>query len=206
MKPEIDDRWANEGPREARSREEGLEERFQQLFERYRRPVAGFFKNRGFTDEECLDLTQETFLHAYRGMTSFRFDSSFETWIFRIARNLWSNTVRDRSAQKRAGREVPLEELGTAEDKAAAAASTEQTVGPLSRVLVDERHRLLRDALADLPNQQQQLVLFQIDHDLKIREISQVLEMPEGTVKSQLHKARSFLKKRLERIYSGWTA
>lgn len=183
------------------------EENFRCLFERYSRPIADFFKNRGFSNEECRDLTQETFLGVYQGIADFRLDSSFETWLFRIARNRWCNAVRDRSRKKRAAQEVPLDEGPDADrDSAFLAAvdlgSSGENAGPLTHVLVEESLRLLRDAVTELPPVQQRLFLLRFGEELKYREIATVMGIPEGTVKSQLSRARESLKEVLGDHYT----
>ncbi len=183
------------------------EENFRCLFERYSRPIADFFKNRGFSNEECRDLTQETFLGVYQGIADFRLDSSFETWLFRIARNRWCNAIRDRSRKKRAAQEVPLDE-GPDADKDSAflaeidLASSGESAGPLTHVLIEEGLRLLRDAVTELPPVQQRLFLLRFGQELKYREIAGVMGIPEGTVKSQLSRARESLKEVLGDYYT----
>ena len=183
------------------------EENFRCLFERYSRPIADFFKNRGFSNEECRDLTQETFLGVYQGIADFRLDSSFETWLFRIARNRWCNAVRDRSRKKRAAQVVPLDE-GPDADKDSAflaevdLASSGEEGGPLTHVLVEESLRRLRDAVTELPPLQQRLFLLRFGQDLKYREIARVMGIPEGTVKSQISRARESLKEALGDYYT----
>jgi RNA polymerase sigma-70 factor (ECF subfamily) len=58
------------------------EETFRLIFDRYYRSVYRFFEKRGFSTEECQDLTQETFLRVYKGMATFRGEARFETWLF----------------------------------------------------------------------------------------------------------------------------
>lgn len=158
------------------------------LYERYASPVARFFANRGFTGEECQDLTQETFLNIYRHLDRFRGDSGFNTWVFAIARNVWRNARRDRGRQKRSGDEVPLDQ---------APPSADRSPGPLAHVLIGERHRLLRNALDGLPRAEQHLVLLRLDQGMKYREIADLMRLPLGTVKSKLAKAHRRLRERL---------
>lgn len=178
------------------------EEIFRRLFDRYSRPVASFFKNRGFSSEECRELAQETFLSVYRGLASFRLDSSFETWLFSIARNLARNAVRDRSRLKRDGQLVGFDDHPPAEGDDSwhdepAAASWGSEDGPLQGVLVGESLRLVNSAMSRLSTLQQQLVLLRFSRELKYREIASVLQIPEGTVKSQLWRACDQLRKDL---------
>lgn len=167
----------------------------ERLFERYARPVSYFFARRGFSPEECRDLTQETFLGVYRGMDAFRHDASVETWLFTIAANVWRNEVRSRTAGKREGREVPLE--GLAESPGTVPAELRGADDPLAGLLAEERAGLLREALGELPAQMRRCLLLRLDQQLKYREIAQVLCVSIETVKSQLFQARERLRHRL---------
>lgn len=168
---------------------------FERLFERYARPVSYFFAHRGFSPEECRDLTQETFLGVYRGMDGFRHDASVETWLFTIAANVWRNEVRSRTAGKREGWEVPLERL--AESPGKLPGELCEADDPLAGLIEEERAGLLREALDELPAQMRRCLLLRLDQQLKYREIAQVLRISIETVKSQLFQARERLRHEL---------
>ena len=178
------------------------EEIFRSLFNRYYPMVARFFKSRGFSGEEQQDLAQETFLGAYRGLTSFRFESRFETWLLCIARNVWLNAMRGHSRAKRAGKEVPLEgspqeagqqSRGIADPQSRSAQRADLLLE--DELLEDERRRLVRDAIARLTPQQQRIVMLRLSLELKYSEIAAILQIPTGTVKSQLSRAYSQLRR-----------
>ncbi len=173
----------------------GEEESFDHLIERYYRPISYFFANRGFSTEECRDLTQETFLGVFKGLGRFRRDSSVETWLFKIAANIWRNALRSRSADKRDGLEIPLTIL--AEVPVATAPKAGGPGDPLGNALADEQARLLREAIDELPAQMRRCLLLRIDHDMKYREIAAVLQVSIDTVKSQLFQAKERLKDKL---------
>lgn len=180
--------------------EDKQEEEFEQLFERYYRPVNYFFANRGFSSEECRDLTQETFLGAFRGMARFRRDASVETWLFTIAGNVWRNTLRSRSAGKREARELSLAALidsGEQISEAHRIAGGSRHRGPLDNTLADERLRLLREALDSLPAKMRRCLILRLDRDMKYREIAAVMQVSIDTVKSQLFQAKERLKAKL---------
>src|SRR3954449_13368955 len=87
-----------------------LDGAFRRLFDLYSPRLYHFFSRRGFSHSDCLDLTQETFLGIYKGVGAFRQDSSFETWLFKIATNAYRKRLRWGIAGKRDAPEVPLEE------------------------------------------------------------------------------------------------
>lgn len=176
------------------------EENFRQIFLTYYRPVYAFFLRRGFPAEECYDLSQDTFLRVSKSLQTFRHESSFESWLFKIAANIYRNKLREQAALKREAQEVSLEELtdpaGAREGSAGAPLSSPES-GPLTGMLEQERQRLLRSALESLPAQMRRCVLLRIDQDLRYREIADLLRVSIDTVKAHLYQARQQLKGKL---------
>ncbi len=165
---------------------------FEQLFERYSRPVSYFFARRGFSRDECLDLTQETFLGVCRGIKRFRGGTNFEKWLYTIAINVWRNEIRYRLTEKRSADEVSLDALLDTPREI-----KDSTQGdPLEAVLAGERHDLLHEAIRELPNQMRQCLILRIDQQLKYEEIAIVMRISINTVKSQLFQAREKLRAR----------
>jgi RNA polymerase sigma-70 factor (ECF subfamily) len=168
------------------------EEAFRRLFEIYSSPLYRFFARRGFSPEDCRELTQETFLGIYTGIGSFRGEAGFETWMWKIATNAYRKRRRLRSAGKRTGEEVSLD--GTGE----AAEGTPSTLpGPDEEALSRERSRVLREAIDELPAQMRRCLVLRVDQDLKYREIAAVLRLSTETVKAHLFQARKRLQEEL---------
>jgi len=173
---------------------------FRHLFERYYRPVWRFFARRGFPADECHDLTQETFARVYVGMEGFRGEARFETWLFRIALNTYRKALRYRGADKRAGRELSLEdaeggvrgEAETADEVVLPMADPPRQ--PLDGILGDEKRRALRDAVSSLPDQMRRCVVMRIYQDLPYKEIAAAMKVSIETVKAHLFQARRRLR------------
>jgi RNA polymerase sigma-70 factor (ECF subfamily) len=170
------------------------ERSFRRLIGFYHHPVQRFFARRGFSSDDCLDLTQETFLGIYTGLSSFRRDASFDTWLFKIAMNVLLKRRRRQGAHKRAGEEVALEEAGERED---AAGPTDESPAPADQLLGKERSRLLRQAVEKLPPQMRRCLLLRVYQDLKYREIADVMSLSIETVKAHLYQARARLQTEL---------
>jgi RNA polymerase sigma-70 factor, ECF subfamily len=168
------------------------EEAFRRLFDLYSSPLYRFFARRGFSPEDCRELTQETFLGIYTGIGSFRGEAGFETWMWKIATNAYRKRWRWRSAGKRAGEEVPLD---GPEETAVEALST--LLGPAEEALGRERSRILREAIDKLPAQMRRCLVLRVDQDLKYREIAAVLRLSPETVKAHLFQARKRLEEEL---------
>ncbi|HBL31670.1 MAG TPA: hypothetical protein DD490_33015 [Acidobacteria bacterium] len=172
------------------------EDHFRQLVHLYYTPIYQVFAKRGFSRDDCLDLTQETFLGIYTGIGSFRQEADFDTWLFKIAMNAFRKRLRWRSADKRRGEEVSIE--GTEEDDGAAPLPlTSPGPAPAEEALQRERSRVLRDALGKLPEQMRKCMTLRVERDLKYREIAVVLRLSAETVKAHLFQGRRRLQELL---------
>ena len=174
----------------------GREESYKILFDRFHWPLFRFFEHRGFSRDECQDLIQETFLRVYRGIESFRGDARWEHWLFRIAANTASKAVRHRSAAKRAGQSVPLEDHEVSDAPPAAAGGSPRGAdapAPLRQLMGKEMRERLAQAIAGLPAQMRRCVRLRVFQDLDYDEIADILQVSPSTVKVQLFKARKRL-------------
>jgi RNA polymerase sigma factor (sigma-70 family) len=187
--------------------EDDSEESFRLLFKRFYWPLFRFFTRRGFSPEECQDLTQETFLKVDRGLSSFREESRWEHWIFRIAANTASNAVRHCNATKRSGEAVAveLEEIADSLSETAGGISHgSEAPTPLRQLLGKEMTKLLSEAVARLPAQMRRCVRLRVFQDLDYNEIAKILQISSATVKVQLFKARKRLQIELKDHLAGF--
>ena len=178
------------------------EEIFRRIFNAYFRKVHSFFAKRGFPADACQDLVQETFLKLHRGLPSFRREARFETWLFQIAANLYRNTLRSQSTQKREAQEVSLDQEGEPEPERGGPAAANGEAGALSSVLAEERSRVLNHALAELPSQMRRCVELRVHQDLRYREIADLMQVSIDTVKAHLYQARQQLKSKLSGYFA----
>lgn len=166
---------------------------FEELYRRYYKFVLGFFKKR-VRVEEAEELTQETFLNAYRGRKRFRGESKHKTWLAVIATNVFKNYVRDLKTQKRDGVEVSIDPSPTSEEQTPVE-PTSMDPDALDEALGDERNDLLRQAIASLPSRTRQIMRLAFVHGLKYREIAETLEISVNTVKSAVFQGKEKLRK-----------
>jgi len=165
------------------------ERSFQVLFESYRRPLERFFARKGFAEDLCRDLTQETFLGIYKGLETWRPEARFGTWLFRIATTTYLKAVRSRTAGKRSGEEVSTDAEG--------AVVPEVSERQLAAVLDAERRAALQAAVAELPEKMRRCLVLRIYHELSYQEVAAMLQLSVETVKAHLYQARGKLKQRL---------
>jgi RNA polymerase sigma-70 factor (ECF subfamily) len=164
---------------------------FEPLVEKYRQRVWRLAYHVLRDKEEAWDVAQEAFVRAWSALDSFRGQSAFYTWLFRITMNVAMDRVRQRGARGRAfGTErVPEEEWErTMIEQGAAPDDT------ASRI--EERERIER-ALATLPEHHRTIIMMSDLEGLSYREIAEVLQIPMGTVMSRLHNARKRLREAL---------
>lgn len=159
----------------------GEREAFGRLVERYQRDVYRLCYRYVDNHQDANDMAQEVFLRAYRAIDKFRGDSSFSTWIYRIA----VNTCLNFRSQRRPESE-PLEESLPDGSRSAA-----------DDVLRRERARIVRGAVARLPERQRATLILKVYHDLTHEEVAEVLGSSVGTVKANLFHAMGNLRKLL---------
>lgn len=142
------------------------------------------------SDEDRRDLLQTTLLQVVRRLSSFRGDSSFSTWLFRVTANEALMLMRSqRRHRARLVEGLDLEDLQTL--PSARTASSE----PNDVKAVRSQHRgFVREALAELPEDYREVVLAHYHEDLGLQEIAAKLCVSESAVRSRLHRARSRLR------------
>lgn len=172
---------------------------FRLLVTTYYRPLLRFFARKGFSPDERLDLTQETFLGIYGNLDGFRHESRFESWLYRLATTTYLKRLRAGATDKRRGRAVPLAEErardGVPVTSVAAAATADD---PLRGMLRDERRRALRSAVRELPPQMRKCLTLRIYQEMTYREIAAVMKIEIDTVKAHLFQARERLRRTVD--------
>jgi RNA polymerase sigma-70 factor (ECF subfamily) len=182
----------------ARSGDRGA---FDLLAIRYKDRIFGLCFRKLGDAEEAMDASQEAFLKAYRGLAAFEGKSKFYTWLFRIALNC-AFTRRKRRAREREVTPVSADAGGAAgeddEDGPGRIEAADVRDEPASAALRGEKARLIGDAIAALDEDFQRVVMLRDVDGLAYEEIAEVLEIPVGSVKSRLHRARLVLRERLK--------
>jgi len=172
------------------------EEDFRRLFDLFYSRLHCFFARRGFSPQDCLDLTQETFLGIYRGIGTFRGEAQLETWLFKIATNAYRKRLRRGAAEKRDAQEVPLAAGDDAEEDRRSEPPAPEPAAS-ETLLRKERAALLRAAIDKLPEQMRRCLLLRVYQEMQYREIATVLRLSPQTVKAHLFQARRRLQEEL---------
>lgn len=143
------------------------------------------------------EVAQDVFMALYRSLGEFRGESQLSTWIFRVAVNHCKN--RRLYRMRRAwDRHEPLEGLNT--DEGPSRQIPSEGPGTDAARHRSEAGEILSDALAQLDEAQRSIIVLRDIEDLPYEEIADILDLPRGTVKSRLHRARAELARVLSRV------
>jgi len=164
----------------------GEEAAWEELVKTHTRRVYAICYRFTGSEQEAQDLTQDVFLRVFRSLKSFRAgDGSFSVWLARLARNLLIDHYR-RTKLERASASIE-DQLPLLEEKTATLGRTEGLLAGR------EASEMLQAALQKLSPDLRETVILRDLEELEYREIAQVLNVPEGTVKSRLNRGRAEL-------------
>jgi len=170
----------------------GEDEAWEDLVKAYTRRVYAMCYRFTNSPTEAQDLTQEVFLRVFRTLKSFRAgEGSFLVWLTRLTRNLLIDHYR-RNRTDRVTDSIE-DQLGVLEEKASLSTRTDGMLAGR------EASEVLQAGLARLSPELREAVILRDVEELEYREIAQVLNVPEGTVKSRLNRGRAELARVLRR-------
>jgi RNA polymerase sigma-70 factor (ECF subfamily) len=169
----------------------GDAESFGELVRRYQDRLFPTLLRLTGSAEDARDLLQDAFLRAFEKLDKFHGDSSFYTWVYRIAVNLTLSDRRRRRLPVRA-----FLDRGDASEPSGDSALTEPS-RPLEQA---ERDAFVQSALLALPADHRAVVVMKDLDGMRYEEIADALGIPVGTVRSRLHRARADLRERLRAI------
>jgi RNA polymerase sigma-70 factor (ECF subfamily) len=160
---------------------------FAELVTRHQRYVYNLAYRLLQDADEAEDLAQEAFLRAWRGLASFRGEAKFTTWLYRIVTNLCYNRLASLRRELSDAAVNDVEALACPVDG-----------DPLSTVEAAERRAFLHRQIATLPVRYRLVITLFYLQELSYQEIAHVLNLPLGTVKTHLYRARERLKRQLQ--------
>ena len=169
-----------------RAAAKGSAEAFGELVRLYENKVYTLALRMCGNPEDARDAAQEAFLSAWRGLPSFRGEAGFATWLYRLASNAAIDHLR-RSRRQRG--EVSLEDEAVAQTLAGGGP------GPQEAAESAELQEAVSAAMGQLSDGHRQILVLREMQSLSYEEISQVLELDLGTVKSRISRARNALRK-----------
>ena len=169
----------------------GDERAFQALVVKYQRRIARHVARYVRRADDVEEVVQDTFMRAYRGLASFRAESQFYTWLYRIATNAALSFLKQPRLPEVAGdeRAGPDFEPGESDEQTPERILLAQQIGDA----VDRAMARLQPELAEA------LVLFEVEGK-SYKDIAQMLAIPIGTVRTRIFRAREFIARRLEPV------
>ena len=165
---------------------------FNEVYERFRLPVWRLARRLTRNEEEALDTTQEIFLRVWRGLPGFRGEAKLSTWVFQIAWNYL------RAHRRRMGRQLQFISDGNEGAQRVVAMARDPHADPERRTASSEILDRVETALHQLPEHYRVVVWLRDGEDLSYQEIADALDLPIGTVRSRLARARENLRRIVE--------
>ena len=147
--------------------------------------------------EDAVDIVQEAFFQAHRKLDTFRGDSAFYTWLYRIATNRALSFLRKQ-------KQKPTSIEGLNETSGFDPPAPDDHSQPLKMVLREEHRQLVRETLAELSDDYRVVLVMKEFEGLRYDEIAELTENPIGTVRSRIHRGRIELADRLKRKLENW--
>jgi RNA polymerase sigma-70 factor (ECF subfamily) len=172
--------------------QQGDKAAFDLLVVKYQHKILKLIMRYVRDPSEAMDVAQEAFLKAYRAAPSFRGDSAFYTWLYRIAINTSKNYLV--AAQRRPVRF----DLDTQDaEQYEAFAKLRELDTPEGLVLTDEIRAAVSKAIAELPEELRTAILLREMEGMSYEEIATTMECPVGTVRSRIFRAREAIDKHI---------
>ncbi len=180
------------------SAKRGEEKAFETLLKKYRKSVYYMLLKMVKNADDAEDLTQEAFAKAFNSIEKFDSKFAFSTWLFRIATNNCIDFIRKKRVQT-----VSIDAPVEGEDGSSMRYDVrDDDLDPNDAMLKQQRKRYLTMAIERLPEKYRELVELRYFRELSYEEVANELQIPLGTVKAQLFRARELLNQELKNLKS----
>jgi RNA polymerase sigma-70 factor (ECF subfamily) len=166
------------------------------LVKKYERPVFNIVYRLTGDFEMANDITQETFIKAYRSLRQVRVEFKFSNWLFKIATNL----CRDQFKKKKPEAEISLDESIAVTGSVILCDDSNNSLDPEEKLVLKEEQKQVLGAIESLPFLYRKIIVLRYIQDLAYKEIAYILKIPMGRVKVQLHRAHKILRNELTNI------
>jgi len=144
---------------------------------------------------EAEDMAQEAFIRAYVNISSFNIDLKFSTWLYRIATNLCIDRIRKKKPDYYLDAEVSGTDGLTMYSQIAS-----DTILPEDEIESLELQETIQREITKLPEKYRSVIVLKYIEELSLNEISEILDIPLGTVKTRIHRGREALRHQLRNV------
>jgi RNA polymerase sigma-70 factor (ECF subfamily) len=173
------------------------ERAFRELIDTHRDRVFNITFRMLGNRADAEDVAQEVFITVFKTIETFREEAKFSTWLYRVTVNHCKNRIKYHARRHDQHRDELTETTATDGVNGAIAAPVPNA--PDRALQGAQMEKLLQDAIGHLDDEQREVVILRDIEDLSIDEICEITGLPDGTVKSRLHRARLALRKKLQR-------
>jgi RNA polymerase sigma-70 factor (ECF subfamily) len=173
----------------------GDQEAFGEIVELYKNSIFQLCFRMLGNRQEAEDIAQEAFIRAYVNINTFNQDLKFSTWLFRIATNL----CIDRMRKKKPDHYLDAEVKGT-EGLTMYSQIPSNTPLPEEELESLELHETVQKEILKLPDKYRSAIILKYMEELSLNEISEILDLPLGTVKTRIHRGREALRQQLRYV------
>src|ERR1044071_2479081 len=186
-----------------RRRRERDERAFRELIELHRDTVYNLTFRMLGDRAEAEDVAQEVFITVFKTIDSFREESKFSTWLYRVAVNHTKNRIKYLARRHDRDRDELDEGAHSQQVNGAVTGTPVRSAQPDKALASAQMEQLLQEAIDMLDEDQRTVVILRDVEELSIEEICEITGLPDGTVKSRLHRARLLPRQRLQRPPQG---
>lgn len=158
---------------------------FRVLFDRHQRPLFGFVYRQIPDIQHTESIVQDSFLRMLRNASAYRYPEHFTTWLYTIARNLCIDFRRKKGA------------FAPSLSEAVESVTPSRAEDPLLAAEGDEEAARLHAAISELPEIYREVILLRVFDKMPFKQISQITQCPESTVRSRMSYALNMLRKKL---------
>lgn len=176
---------------------EGDNSAYEFLQKKYKNLIYSLVKKMIKNDSDVEDLVQETFIKAYKALDKFKFNYSFSAWIYRIASN---NTI-DFLRKRRFDTFSIDKPIGNAEDENYFEIE-DNSYSPDADLISEQKADIIKAAIDTLPDNYREIIILRHEEELDYKAIAEQLDLPLGTVKAHLFRARKLLYEELKDKYN----
>ena len=177
----------------------GQKNLFYDLVNRYQQRLYNFGLRMCRDKSDAEDLVQETFFNVFRYLKKFRYEAKFKNWLYRIASSV---CIKKRRKSKFAPeRELSLEEFIPKEGARDQTELPDWAAIPIDKILSDELSGTIQDAIQSLSEKYKLVIVLRDIEEFSTEETAQILKISPANVKVRLHRARLFLKEKLQEYF-----
>jgi RNA polymerase sigma factor (sigma-70 family) len=174
----------------------GNQKAYEYLVDKHRAAIFHIINRIVRNDEAAHDLVQETFMKAFASLSSYRSEYRFSTWLYKIAANASIDFLRKRRIQA-----LSLDRPMETDDGEVEIEVADYSFHPEHDLERKERRFSIEEAIETLPPKYREVIIYRHKDDKSYEEIADLLDIPVGTVKARIFRARELLKKKLKHIF-----